>query len=226
MNNSKDMKTVVQTYLIEETQELIYDNEKLDKWNEYIDELDLKGQTKIVKKEKSPVPFCYLNEKMKNVFTVLCAVKTDSENYDRTPIPVEVLGLMALSKKEGYFEKVEIWYDDKVPDPLCVGIIQSWVIHKKGSYSEIENSPTFRSKKECQEYIDKKDLEGEAYHSSWSDKFYLLARWADMKRSFEQLTKMAKERFLSVRKAEIKQSIKEFERNLEDLENEAITKFG
>ena len=46
--NHPAMKTVVETFVIEETQELIYDNEKLDKWNKYVEELGLTGQTKII----------------------------------------------------------------------------------------------------------------------------------------------------------------------------------
>jgi len=42
-NNSKEMKTVVETFLMEETVELTYDQEKLDKWNGLVEELGLLG---------------------------------------------------------------------------------------------------------------------------------------------------------------------------------------
>ena len=32
--NSEEMKTVVETFVIEETAPLIYDNDKLEKWNQ------------------------------------------------------------------------------------------------------------------------------------------------------------------------------------------------
>ena len=35
-NNSEEMKTVVEPFVIEETQELIYDNEKLNQWNKLV----------------------------------------------------------------------------------------------------------------------------------------------------------------------------------------------
>lgn len=44
--NSADTKTIVETFVIEETQELIYDNEKLDNWNTMVKDLGLNGQTK------------------------------------------------------------------------------------------------------------------------------------------------------------------------------------
>lgn len=115
------MKTVVETYIIEETQELIYDNEKLDKWNSLVEELGLEGQTKVVKTEKSPIPFLWMNEVTVKVFEELCPRKVMVETYDKTPIPVEALSLVALSKKEEYFGKIEVWYNDKSPDPAIVG---------------------------------------------------------------------------------------------------------
>jgi hypothetical protein len=55
-NNHESMKTIVETFLIEETIDLIYDNEQLDKWNKHVQELGLIGQTKIVQTDKSPIP--------------------------------------------------------------------------------------------------------------------------------------------------------------------------
>lgn len=115
------MKTEVETYIIEETQELIYDNEKLDQWNDMIGKLGLIGQTKVVKAEKSPIPFLWMNQTLVKVFEELCPRKTKIEEYDKTPIPVEALSMVALSKNESYFDKIEVWYNDKNPDPALVG---------------------------------------------------------------------------------------------------------
>lgn len=115
------MKTVVETFIIEETQELIYDNEQLEKWNSLVAELELEGQTKVVKEEKSPIPFLWMNQVTVKVFEELCPCKTNVKLYDKTPIPVEALSLVALSNKEGYFDKIEVWYNDKSPDPAIIG---------------------------------------------------------------------------------------------------------
>lgn len=120
-NNSASMKTVVETYIIEETQELIYDNEKLDQWNGLVAELGLTGQTEVVKPDKSPIPFLWMNRALLKVFEELCPRKTKIEEYSKTPIPVEALSLASLSKKEGYFDKLEVWYNDENPDPAIVG---------------------------------------------------------------------------------------------------------
>lgn len=120
-NNSASMKTVVETFIIEETQELIYDNEKLDQWNNLVAELKLTGQAQVGKKDKSPVPFLWMNETLLAVFGELCPRKVRVSEYNKTPIPVEALSLVALSVKEGYFNEIQVWYDDKTPDPAIIG---------------------------------------------------------------------------------------------------------
>lgn len=120
-NNSASMKTVVETYIIEETQELIYDNEKLDQWNKLVGELGLKGQAQVVKTDKSPVPFLWMNETLLAVFGELCPRKVKVNEYNKTPIPIEALSLVSLSVKEGYFNEIQVWYDDKTPDPAIIG---------------------------------------------------------------------------------------------------------
>jgi hypothetical protein len=120
-NNSQSMKTVVETYIIEETQELIYDNEKLDQWNQLIESLGLQGQKTVVKTDKSPIPFLWMNETLVNVFEELCPRKVMIGVYNKTPIPVEILSLVSLCQKEEYFGKIEVWYNDKSPDPAVIG---------------------------------------------------------------------------------------------------------
>ena len=121
-HNSSSMKTEVELYIIEETQELIYDNEKLDQWNNLVSELGLEGQTKVVKSDKSPIPFLWMNDALKKVFEELCPTKASVESYDKTPIPVEALSMVALSKREKYFDKIEVWYNEKNPDPVIIGM--------------------------------------------------------------------------------------------------------
>lgn len=121
INNSASMKTVVETFIIEETQELIYDNEKLDQWNAMVSELGLTGQTQVVKKDKSPIPFLWMNSALVKVFEELCPTKVKLAEYSKTPIPVEALSMVSLSIKEGYFDKIEVWYNEKNPDPAIIG---------------------------------------------------------------------------------------------------------
>ena len=121
-NNSQEMKTIVETFIVEETAELIYDNGQLDKWNELVGNLQLQGQQGIVKLDKSPIPFMPMNTSLRNVFDTLLPRHVDVGVYDVSPIPVEILSLVSLSKNENYFDRMEIWYDDKSKDPACIGL--------------------------------------------------------------------------------------------------------
>ena len=214
-NNSNEMAAVVETFVVEETAELIYDVEKLEKWNNLVGQLGLVGQAKVVKPEKSPVPFMPMNQSLQNVFEVLCSVKVDVENYETTPIPVEILDLIALSKREGYFKKIQIWYDDKQKDPVCVGMIGSY----SGYWGDPQATGHFNSKEEFEA------AGGKSGYWHWNA-HYLLGRWADVKRSFAELRKMAMERFKGDEENSIKEDIKKLTRKLEDLDSDAYKKFN
>lgn len=227
LNNSNEMKTVVETFVIEETAELIYDNEKLDKWNELVKDLGLKGQTTIVTPEKSPIPFMFIKTGMKSVFETLCPRKVDVAEYDVTPIPVEILDLVALSKREDYFTNVQIWYDDKDPDPLCVGVLGRFIIHKKGTHNQI-GTDEFKTKQDTLDFIkDNKLKSAEPYDYSWKNtKYYLLGKWADVKHSFEELKEMATKRYIAEKGNDYRKQIVLANRGLDDLETEAFEKFN
>lgn len=218
-HNSSSMKTEVETYIIEETQELIYDNEKLDQWNSLVKELGLTGQTKIQAKDKSPIPFIHMKTSLIEVFTILCPRRVDIKEYDKTPIPVEILDLAALSVKEQYFNKIEIWYDDKTPDPACIGVTGNWIVYRK-NYSHIAEVAT---------EAEALELKGHAeYYNHYFEESakYLLGRWADVKASFEDLAAKAKKLFIASRKSQIEETIRAEKRRLEDLESEADRTFG
>ncbi len=112
---------MVQTFIVEETSELIFDNDKLDEWKEKCSELGLSKQLELAEVKSSPIPFEFMNSVTLRVYETLCPLKTKYQDYSKTPIPIEVLSLIALSEKESYFNRIEIWYDDKTPDPLVVG---------------------------------------------------------------------------------------------------------
>ncbi|MFN8344643.1 MAG: hypothetical protein U0X91_06555 [Spirosomataceae bacterium] len=116
------MKTEVETFILNDSRELIYDNAQLDKWRQIVDKLNLRGQQQIVRQGMSPIPFLLMNDRLTSLLETLCPRKAALEEYNQTPIPVEVLDLAALSHQEGYFDKIQIWYDDQTEDPICVGL--------------------------------------------------------------------------------------------------------
>lgn len=210
----------VQTYIIEETSDLIHNNEALDKWNELVSSLKLDGQRKIQKPDKSPIPFLCLNNMLVEVFNVLCPQKVEIGRYDKTPIPVEILELVGLSLKEGYFKKMEVWYDDKTVDPIVLGITGIW--KESAWYSDSNKSldgKEFNSEEEA-----KKNGANRPYLSETGK--YLLARWGDVRQSLDELRKRAKERYLSQERNEIEKTVIECNHKLELLDKETNIKFG
>ena len=68
-------------------------------------------------------------------------MSVEIQKFDVMPIPVEILELVALSVKENYFNKISIWYDDKTPDPVCIGQTgyytqSSWDGNRKKNWME------------------------------------------------------------------------------------------
>jgi hypothetical protein len=115
---------MVQTFLVEESKELIYDSEKIDEWKAKCEELGLSEQLALCQPEKSPIPFEYMNTVTQRVYQTLCPTVQEYRKYNKTAIPLEVLSLIALAEKESYFDQIEIWYDDKTPDPIAVGLLK------------------------------------------------------------------------------------------------------
>lgn len=220
-HNSETMATVVETFVIEETAELIYDGEALETWNNLVSELGLKGQTEIVKPEKSPIPFMHLKQGYVNMFKTLCPSNVDVSEYNKTPIPVEILKLIALSTNENYFDKLQIWYDDKNPDPVAVGITGYWY---QSSWSNNRNKDLdgkrFKSKQEC------KDAGATSEIHFSEQEHYLIGKWADVKQSFEELKERAKTRFIEENGASYRSQIKYYQRQLNDLEEDVIKRFS
>lgn len=217
-NNHDSMKTVVETFLIEETIDLIYDNEQLEKWNKHVAELGLEGQTKIVQADKSPIPFMHLKNSHKAICETLCPSKVDVEKYNITPIPVEILELISLSKTEQYFGKVQIWYDEKSPDPFAIGISGEWIPREGSNW--LWNKPT-------KSYAEALELCNGGATPYFSEKqFYLIGKWADVKRSWKELREMATERYVTTKGNEYTKAIRDAQRGIEDLQTEAFDKFN
>jgi len=126
----------IETYEVEETKELIYEEAKLDEWQALVKELNLEGQEELVTKNDegeslSPIPFMWLNKSLYNIFETLCPTKVDINKYNKMPIPLKILGYVKLSEHEDYFTSITVWYDDVKPDPIVVGMKQQ---DKKSEY--------------------------------------------------------------------------------------------
>jgi hypothetical protein len=217
MKKNENVKTQVEVFLIEETRELIYDADKLKEWEQLTGELGLAGQRTLAVPDRSPIPYLHMKQSLQNMFTVLCPVKVDIKEYNVTPIPLEILRLASLSVREKHFQQVEIWYDDKKPDPVCVGITGYW---EEGSYQDGRNKELsgkiFSSKQEC---VDA----GAKYPWFRENNKYLIGRWADEKREFSELKEMAREIMFGVKLSELNVKKKKVQRELDELEDKVRT---
>lgn len=197
-NNNESMATVVETFFVEETINLIHDNDALAKWNAKVEELGLEGQrTVLIDKEKSPIPFLWMNAALVSTFKVLCPTGVDVEKYDKTPIPVELLEVVGLCMKEGYFAKIKVWYNEKEKDPVIIG----YTMPKDGDVSSNWSLDYYSQK-------------------------YLIGRWADVKASLDSLVERAKKIFFQQETIRLKKEVRERQRELEDLESTINDKFG
>lgn len=230
-NNSKSMKAVVESYLIEETAELCMDQKKLKEWENHVKQLNLTGQKEIRHPKKSPIPFLYMKNMLFQIFDTLCPVKEKIENYSISPIPLEILFLVGLSKKEKYFNEIQIWYDDKNPDPVCVGLTCDYVPVDR-DYHHYYNV-IVENEEEAIKYLE--SIGKEPYENydgkimpmtKYNEKLYLIGRWGDEKKTFEILKEQAKKRYIFTESIKWKKQIKEARRNLADLELNAEEKYN
>ena len=219
------MKTVVETFLMEETVELTYDQEKLDKWNNLVEELGLTGQEKIVEPNKSPVPFKYMDETLFNVAETLCPSKVQLKFYDQMPIPLEIMELVAMSIRENYFTEIEVWSDSKDKDPFVIGILEEYYV-RDGSWNKIDEM-TFKTRKSAEEHLETYKDSTYVVSQSYSEtKYYLIGKWGDVKESFSVLKKKAYDKYVKTQKADLELRYREAKIELEGVGIKAKQRFN
>lgn len=226
LNKSKnEMKTVVELFYEESVAELIYENEELDKWKHLNEKYGL-NQSNLAREDKSPIPFLYLNQTMQNVMFELCPREYELKNFDLTPIPLEILEAIDLSYREEYFDKIFVYADEKNPDPIVIGITaKEWRPRKQDGYTNWD--VIFKTKDEAIRYMQNAGVTGkEPYYNTSEAKRYLIGKWGDMKYTFDELKKMAVERFISTQKTEFEARILDATQGIEKLNSEAKRKFG
>ena len=225
-NNSKEMKTVVETFVMEETAELIYDNEKLTKWKQLVQDLGLSGQESVHQEHKSPIPYMFMNQNLKNVAQTLCPRQENYKDYNATPIPLEILEHISLSVSEEYFERIEIWYDDKTKDPFAIGINEEWKLGDiEDKWKNHTDQSVFNTKEKAKAYIEKNGLEAQV-RNNYNTKYYLIGKWADVKRSFKELKDLAIKRYKASEKEIINKRMRDAKREFEDIDNKSFERFG
>lgn len=127
------MKMEVQIFLVEDNKALIYDNDQLDEFKSLVSELGLQCQN-VIDKEKSPIPYMWIDEATIRAFKLLCPVSDRVEAY-QFEIPLEVIRHLSLCKRERYFDWIEVWSTRKNPDPFMIGRVYKDSESREKGYS-------------------------------------------------------------------------------------------
>ena len=149
--------------------------------------------------------------------------KEEIKNYTTNALPNELME--ELETIMPCFGSIQIWYDDKQKDPVCVATEYSYGIDDKAGHKQ-EQFGVFATEEQVQEYIEKNNLEGhKPYNYLFSAKQYLIARWGDELKPLSFLAEMAKKRYIiSERRKQMKKKL-EAEQELAMIELDAEEKF-
>jgi hypothetical protein len=131
---------------------------------------------------------------------------------------------IGYSVKEKHFTKIEIWYDDKSPDPFAIGYVQKWSAYDR-KYNRLKDTSNkdmlFDSSAQAKNYAETIGFDYHGTTESICDK-YLIARWADELRPIPELKEMAKQRLLEKYGAELRIEIEERTQALKKLTDNVI----
>lgn len=213
------MDTVVQTYMVPELSDLVTDKESLDRWNKLVEECGLQGQTKLVSVDKSPIPFLHMNKTVKRTFETLCEESCPVEEFAVTPIPVELLDLVALSQREKYFNRIVVRWDDVHPDPVIIGEIGYH--YEMTFYNDSRKSLDGKRFATKQEVVDA----GGKHPGYVETASYLIGRWGDEGKDLRVLLSEAIERYKAQQKNKLQKEINEATQKLSCIEQTAYDHF-
>jgi hypothetical protein len=114
----------VEVYMIEGAESEISDPEVNAEVQKLIDECGLSGQRGLLGDGGTRFPFPVLTSEEQGVLKTLFPESRPVEKYDADAIPLRVLSMVALCKREKFFDKFEVWYSPAahVDDPFLIGV--------------------------------------------------------------------------------------------------------
>lgn len=208
----------IQSFKNAELNNVILDLGDQDEWKELAAQMGLNKQLEFVEQAKSPLPYPYMNQSMQNIFGTLCPTKIEFKEYSKTPIPLEVIKELAFCVGENYFNSIQIWYDDKTPDPIAVGTstrysasyYKTQEAKDKGNWGDRSSTAyDFTSKEQAKDYVETMGYVFNDYNQQTNE--YLIARWADELRPMEELKALALERLKDKYLTEWNKAIKDLQ---------------
>lgn len=202
---------MVELFFNKELADVAFEVEALDEWKSIAQELGFEAQLSLTKGKESPIPYPFMNEVMNRVYSQLCPAKVEFKTYNKSTIPLEIMKQIAYSVRERHFQKIEIWYDDKTPDPLVVGEHGIYYLYEKSKYSRLTDVDgkqiEFSDLDEAVKYLADNGL-SETHNYTFDKKgSYIIGRWGDELLDFPSLKKRAVESFIENEAGELKKDI-------------------
>lgn len=97
-------------------------HENSGEWEQLCTGLGLQKQLKKAGKvENVGNPYMKLDHRTEMAYEMLCPRKELYTDYAASTLPLEVLQEIHRCKENEWFARIEIWYDDKSPDPFLIG---------------------------------------------------------------------------------------------------------
>ena len=90
-------------YMLQECEELVFEEDKAQEWKNLVNELELTGQHVLIGDCEKPIPFQEMNRSMKHIFETLCPRSVEATEYNASAIPLRVLGTIQLCLQEKWF---------------------------------------------------------------------------------------------------------------------------
>jgi hypothetical protein len=163
---------------------------------ELIERLGLDGQKKLLNPATGSRSTFKMMMKLEfNVFETLFPNKTNLKEFKSEAIPVKALQAIDEAVQSGVYQRIEIWWSEEMTDPLAVGVIGQ------------SNPQPWNA-----DYIDVKSR-------------HLICRWADALIPFDRLITMARKKFESSRRHELKKIIASYTADFNGLDDEIDSKF-
>jgi hypothetical protein len=191
----------------------VMDETKYKEWLRLSESLGIEHDNQV-----RPIPFLLLNQRMVKMFQVLCPVMVKLGSYNREPIPLEVLKVAKFCDDESFFAHMEIWYDDKSPDPVLIGVtkqkyIKSWYYNTtEVPPKELHGKPITSLTSQQLDTIPKSAIEERDIGK------YLIAKWGDEDKPFSVLREFAARRMRDAILVRAHQAIREANREIDDID--------
>jgi len=214
----------IEIFLDKQLADITFEVEAQEEWTKIAEELGLSSQLDLKKGKDSPIPYPWMNTCMERVFSTLCPEKVELSKYNKTPIPLEIMKQLSFTINDRHFAKIEVWYDDKSPDPAIIGLHGYWYVYGKDmkGYDHAENESGQDIEFLSQVDADKYKVDNNFACSSFCEKGkYLIAKWGDVKREFSGLKDIAIERFIDQYSSTLKTDIATLEQKLKSIKDNA-----